>query len=170
MPSTELAGSIAQALCQRANLQQEKRLTDELAEPAHGYAINVVVIIGQTPEDPHRQRSFEQYRKVAVKGHRVIVDLQLPAGCNPGSTSHFVPESRSAFCVVIYPIVRACESIELTTDVDDVGVAAIDLPDRLQVGAATEKWDRQIDSLPRLSQISIEVQARERVSNLPATR
>ncbi|MCP1725096.1 Shedu immune nuclease family protein [Pseudomonas citronellolis] len=62
-PSTELGGSIAQALSQRAFLLQDVlSLTADMDERAYAHAVPIVIIIGRMPSDKKQQRSFEQFR------------------------------------------------------------------------------------------------------------
>lgn len=62
-PSSELIGSVAQAINQRANLQREiHQLAEDLEERVYAHAIPAIVVIGTVPKDKHQKRSFEQYR------------------------------------------------------------------------------------------------------------
>jgi len=62
-PSSELVGSIAQAINQRANLQREiLNLADELDEKVYAHAIPAIVVIGRNPIGRAEKRSFEQHR------------------------------------------------------------------------------------------------------------
>lgn len=62
-PSSELVGSVAQAINQRANLQRDiLSLADELDEKVYAHAIPAIIVIGRNPMERHEKRSFEQYR------------------------------------------------------------------------------------------------------------
>ena len=76
-PSTELGGSIAQALSQRAFLLQNVlSLTADMEERAHAHAVPIVIIIGRTPSDKKQQRSFEQFRN-SLKDIQIITFDEL---------------------------------------------------------------------------------------------
>lgn len=63
-PSTELASSVTQALDQRYQLQKNiAGLKDNSKQyDLESYAVKCVIVIGTTPEEPNRRKSFELFR------------------------------------------------------------------------------------------------------------
>ena len=63
-PTSELTGSISQALDQKTQFEQEMatRMHNSGITDLEGYSVHCCLIIGKMPEEEGRQKGFEQYR------------------------------------------------------------------------------------------------------------
>ncbi|APC19462.1 hypothetical protein BLL42_27395 (plasmid) [Pseudomonas frederiksbergensis] len=76
-PSTELSGSVAQIIAQRASAQREIfQLKDGLEDEVHDHSISAIIIVGTTPAKKVERRSFEQYRN-CLRDVRIVTFDEL---------------------------------------------------------------------------------------------
>lgn len=76
-PSTELSGSVAQIISQRASAQREIfQLKDGIEEEVHDHSISAIIIVGTTPAKKVERRSFEQYRN-CLRDVRIVTFDEL---------------------------------------------------------------------------------------------